>query len=100
MIKHYIKSMMNHGLKKIIQLIDLAGHEKYLKTTVFGVTGLFPDYGFVVIGAITGITRLTKNILVFCFILKFLLSSSLPKLILLQNIFIKNWQSFKKIITK
>ena len=35
--------------KKVIQLIDLAGHEKYLKTTVFGVTGLFPDYGFVVI---------------------------------------------------
>ena len=47
--------------KKIIQLIDLAGHEKYLKTTVFGVSGLFPDYGFVVIGANTGITRLTKE---------------------------------------
>ncbi len=47
--------------KKVIQLIDLAGHEKYLKTTVFGVTGLFPDYGFVVIGANTGITKLTKE---------------------------------------
>ena len=46
---------------KIISFIDLAGHEKYLKTTIFGVTGLFPDYGIVVIGANTGITKLTKE---------------------------------------
>jgi len=46
--------------KKVINFIDLAGHEKYLKTTIFGVTGLFPDYGIVVIGANTGITKLTK----------------------------------------
>jgi elongation factor 1-alpha len=47
--------------KKVICLVDLAGHEKYLKTTVFGITGLFVDYGIVVIGANTGITRLTKE---------------------------------------
>jgi GTPase len=45
--------------KKLISFIDLAGHKKYLKTTVFGVTGMFPDYGIVVIGANKGITRLT-----------------------------------------
>ena len=27
---------------KIIQLIDLCGHEKYLKTTMFGLSGLYP----------------------------------------------------------
>ena len=27
---------------KVVQLIDLCGHEKYLKTTMFGLTGLFP----------------------------------------------------------
>jgi len=32
-----------------------------LKTTIFGVTGLFPDRGIVVIGANTGITKLTKE---------------------------------------
>lgn len=47
--------------KKIVSFIDLAGHEKYLKTTIFGVTGLFPDYGIVVIGANTGITKLTRE---------------------------------------
>jgi len=46
---------------KITSFIDLAGHEKYLKTTIFGVTGMFPDYGIVVIGANTGITKLTKE---------------------------------------
>lgn len=46
---------------KLISFIDLAGHRKYLKTTVFGVTGMFPDYGIVVIGANKGITRLTKE---------------------------------------
>ena len=54
-----MKSNKNHD--KIISLIDLAGHEKYLKTTVYGVTGMFPDYGIVVIGANTGITKLTRE---------------------------------------
>jgi GTPase len=51
----------NPWTNKIVNFIDLAGHEKYLKTTIFGVTGLFPDYGIVVIGANTGITKLTKE---------------------------------------
>lgn len=29
---------------KVLTFIDLAGHEKYLKTTVFGMTGLAPDF--------------------------------------------------------
>jgi GTPase len=46
---------------KVVSFVDLAGHEKYLKTTIFGVTGLFPDYGIVVISANTGITKLTRE---------------------------------------
>ena len=51
----------NDEVKQVISLIDLAGHEKYLKTTVYGITGLFVDYGIVVIGANTGITKLTRE---------------------------------------
>ena len=29
---------------KVITFVDLAGHEKYLKTTVFGMTGHMPDF--------------------------------------------------------
>ncbi|CAI5729936.1 unnamed protein product [Peronospora destructor] len=46
---------------KRIQLIDLAGHEKYLKTTVFGLTGMQPDVVVVVIGANMGVKRMTKE---------------------------------------
>ena len=58
------KININNNIKydnKIINLIDLAGHEKYLKTTVYGMLAYYPDYGIVVIGANTGITKLTKE---------------------------------------
>ena len=59
-----VKIVENNGIKykdTVVNLIDLAGHEKYLKTTVFGMLAYYPDYGIVVIGANTGITRLTKE---------------------------------------
>jgi GTPase len=56
-----LRNGKNSWSNKIVSFIDLAGHEKYLKTTIFGVTGLFPDYGIVVIGANTGITKLTRE---------------------------------------
>lgn len=34
---------------KIITFIDLAGHERYLKTTVFGMTGHAPDFGMLMV---------------------------------------------------
>jgi len=46
---------------KDITLIDLAGHEKYLKTTLYGITGLFIDYGVVIIGANMGISKMTRE---------------------------------------
>lgn len=52
---------LNHNQERVVSYMDLAGHEKYLKTTVFGVTGMFPDRGIVVIGANTGITKLTRE---------------------------------------
>jgi GTPase len=40
---------------KIITFIDLAGHEKYIHTTVFGLTSRPPDFVAMVISATTGI---------------------------------------------
>mgnify|MGYP001259015985 CR=1 FL=1 len=45
----------------ITSLIDLAGHEKYLKTTMTGITGSFVDYGLVLVGANMGVTKMTKE---------------------------------------
>lgn len=46
---------------KVITFIDLAGHEKYLKTTVFGMTGHAPDFSMLMIGANSGVVGMTKE---------------------------------------
>jgi GTPase len=46
---------------KVITFIDLAGHERYIKTTVYGMTGCVPDYTMVVVGANMGVQRMTRE---------------------------------------
>eukprot|EP01112_Ceratiomyxa_fruticulosa_P022732 TRINITY_DN8428_c0_g2_i1.p1 TRINITY_DN8428_c0_g2~~TRINITY_DN8428_c0_g2_i1.p1 ORF type:complete len:786 (-),score=195.73 TRINITY_DN8428_c0_g2_i1:107-2464(-) len=46
---------------KIINFIDLAGHEKYLRTTLFGMTGHAPDFAMLMIGANMGVVGMTKE---------------------------------------
>ncbi|HUU77166.1 MAG TPA: GTP-binding protein [candidate division Zixibacteria bacterium] len=46
---------------KVLTFIDLGGHEKYLKTTLYGLTGHMPDYVLLVIGANMGIVGMTKE---------------------------------------
>ena len=46
---------------KVLTLIDLAGHEKYLKTTCHGLTGHFPDYACLIVGANAGIVGMSKE---------------------------------------
>ena len=46
---------------KIIHLLDMCGHEKYLKTTMHGLTSLYPDYCLLVVGANMGISKMTKE---------------------------------------
>lgn len=41
--------------------LDLCGHEKYLKTTMFGLVGLMPDYSMIVVGANMGVSRMTRE---------------------------------------
>jgi GTPase len=46
---------------KFVSLIDLCGHEKYLKTTMLGMVGLVPDYAMVIVGANMGLSKMTKE---------------------------------------
>ena len=45
----------------VIDFIDLAGHEKYLKTTMHGISGYLIDYALIVINANTGIQKMTRE---------------------------------------
>lgn len=56
----YWAEVVSHS-KKIVALVDLCGHEKYLKTTMLGMVGLVPDYVLIVVGANLGLSRMTKE---------------------------------------
>ncbi|KAJ2083092.1 hypothetical protein H4R24_001067 [Coemansia sp. RSA 988] len=46
---------------KMVTFLDLAGHEKYLKTTVFGIAGNAPDYLMLMIAANAGLAGMAKE---------------------------------------
>lgn len=56
-----IRPQDNTYTGKEIMLIDLCGHESYLKTTMSGITGYFPDYGVLVVSANSGVLKMTKE---------------------------------------
>ena len=64
---------INQNSDKLISLVDLCGHEKYLKTTTLGLTGYIPDYVILIIGANMGFQRITKEHLDIAFGLKVLI---------------------------
>jgi GTPase len=55
---------------KIISFIDMAGHEKYLKTTISGLSSCIPDICLILVGANMGINNITKEHIFLCLTLK------------------------------
>lgn len=47
--------------QQVVTFIDLAGHERYLKTTISGLSGCFPDYAMIIVNAGAGVTRMTRE---------------------------------------
>uniref|UniRef100_A0A7S3JJK6 Tr-type G domain-containing protein n=1 Tax=Euplotes harpa TaxID=151035 RepID=A0A7S3JJK6_9SPIT len=80
--------------KKLITFIDLCGHEKYLKTTMFGLVGLMPDYCLIVIGANMGITRMTREHLVIALALR------IPIFVAITKVDIAPEEVYEKTIKK
>lgn len=54
---------------KLVSFMDLAGHEKYLKTTMFGLTGYAPDYAMLIMGSNAGLVGMAKEHLALTFAL-------------------------------
>lgn len=46
---------------KLITFMDLAGHKKYLKTTVAGLTGYLPHYAMLVVSGSAGVLGMTRE---------------------------------------
>lgn len=46
---------------KIVNFLDLAGHERYLRTTIGGLTANIPEYGMLMVGANAGLIGMSKE---------------------------------------
>ena len=84
-------SISVHSMKKYqgnnsVILIDLCGHEKYLKTTLYGIMGYYPDYAIVIIGANRGILQMTREHTKILHHLKIPMVIALTKTDLIENI--------------
>jgi len=85
--------------KKVVTLIDLCGHEKYLKTTMFGLVGMVPDYSMIIVGSNMGISRMTKEHLGITLALKIPFFIVLTKVDMCpENIFKETMDNLMKIL--
>lgn len=81
-----VHSMKNYQGNNSLVLIDLCGHEKYLKTTLYGIMGYYPDYAVVIIGANRGILQMTREHTKILHHLKIPMIIALTKTDLIENI--------------
>ena len=56
-VNHTHINLNNH----IVTYVDLAGHERYLKTTMFGLNACSIDYALILVGANMGVLHMTKE---------------------------------------
>ena len=59
--QHYIREFDENKNEKIVNFVDLAGHEKYLKTTITGLTKCLIDYTGIVVAANMGVLCMTRE---------------------------------------
>jgi len=70
---------------KIISFFDLAGHEKYLKTTILGLSSSIPDLCIIAVGANMGLTKMTKEHILLCVMLNIPFTIMLTKIDICKN---------------
>lgn len=105
---HSIKNF-NKSDKSVI-FVDLCGHEKYLKTSLYGVMSYYPDYAVVIIGANRGILKMTREHIKILYHLKIPMIIALTKTDLIDKLhegtenkkddIIKIISNIKKIFSK
>lgn len=73
------------GYSRHIELVDVAGHEKYLKSTIKGATKYLPDYAMLLIEASGGMTKISKEHMMLAVSLQLTLIIVLTKVDLVQE---------------
>ena len=85
---------------KYYTLVDLAGHEKYLKTTLLGLSSMPIDHCLILIGANMGVSKMTKEHLGIAVALKKPLTIVLTKIDIAPKSILKQTIRYLKLILK
>lgn len=84
-----------------ISFVDLAGHEKYFRTTIHGVTSHLPDYAMILVGSNMGVSKMTKEHMSLVFSLKIPIFFVVTKLdICPDNILQETMKDITKLLIK
>lgn len=54
--------LTDHMQSKIVSFTDLAGHERYLRTTVFGLLSCEPNYCLLMVAANNGLVGMSRSV--------------------------------------
>jgi GTPase len=84
---------------RLVTFIDLCGHEKYLKTTIFGLVGQCPDYTMIIVNANAGFQRMSREHLGIALALRIPFFIVVTKIdIAPTNVFEENLSQLQKIV--
>jgi len=84
---------------KLVSFIDLCGHERYLKTTIFGLVGLCPDYAMIIVNANAGFQRMSREHLGIALALHIPFMFVVTKIdIAPENVYEENMTMLRKIV--
>eukprot|EP00434_Breviolum_minutum_P037269 symbB.v1.2.033042.t1/scaffold4051.1/size47670/3 len=85
--------------ERLVTFSDLCGHEKYLKTTIFGLVGQCPDYTMIIVNANAGFQRMSREHLGIALALRIPFFIVVTKIdIAPQNVFEENLLQLHKIV--
>lgn len=88
---------------KVVSFFDLAGHEKYLKTTILGFTSARPEMCFIMIGANRGILKMTIEHIFLCKTLSIPFAIVITKLDLMkerENVLSETFENIQSFLKK
>ena len=83
-----------------VRFIDLAGHEKYMNTTLSGLTKYYPDYALLLIGGQRGVTPMTREHIRVCVSLEIPIIICITKLDITPIDVLKNTITMTKRLCK
>jgi GTPase len=89
--------------KKVASFYDLAGHEKYIKTTITGLSMCSPDFCMILISANSGIKRMTLEHMLLCITLKIPFIIVITKIDITKNrknVYDENMELINKILKR